>query len=67
MSPTHDDFPTLLAEALDVFQTCESELKAAAELLGCSASQFVKFLKLDPRALQLVNDWRGQRGLHKLS
>lgn len=67
VSPTHDDFPALLAESLDVLQASNLDLKAAAEVLGCSPSQLVKFLKLEPRALQLVNDWREERGLRRLS
>lgn len=66
VSPDHDDFPSLLAEALDVIVTHGFDVKAAAETLGCSASQLVKFLKEEPRALARVNDARRQRGCHPL-
>ena len=36
VNPQHDDFPALLAEALDVLFACEDDPKAAARLLGCS-------------------------------
>ena len=63
---THDDFPTLLAEALDVIDARAADLKDAAGALGCTASQLIKLLKKEPRALPLVNDARRQRGLHPL-
>jgi hypothetical protein len=66
VSPTHDDFPALLAEVLDVFAACEFDPKSAAAALKCSVSQLVKFLKKEPRSLMLVNHERAQRGLHGL-
>lgn len=66
VSREHDDFPALLAEALDTLDASEDDPKRAAERLGCSASQLVKFLKLEPRALRWLNDRRAARGLHPL-
>lgn len=66
VSPTHDDFPAILAEALDVIAACGADAKAAAEVLGCTASQLVKLLKKEPRALELVNAWRTAAGLRPL-
>lgn len=66
INPEHDDFPALLAEALDVLATCRAELKLAAEKLGCTPSQLVKLLKKEPRAFALVNTWRSDFGLHRL-
>jgi hypothetical protein len=66
VSASHDDFPALLAEALDVLAACDAEPKPAAAALGCTPSQLVRLLKLDPRALALVNRWRSERGLHHL-
>lgn len=63
VNPGHDDFPALLAECLDVVAACDYDLAAAAGQCGVTASQLAKFLKLDPRAWQLVNDERSQRGL----
>ena len=66
VSASHDDFPSLLAEALDLLADLDAEPKPAAGLLGCTPSQLVRLLKLDPRALALVNRWRAERSLHAL-
>ena len=66
VSQSHDDFPILLAEALDFIEACEADVKRAAETLGCSISQLVKFLKKEPAAMQLVNRRREEKGLHRL-
>ncbi|WP_169977816.1 peptide chain release factor family protein [Tautonia rosea] len=66
VSPSHDDFPALLAEALDAVDASDTDVKVAAERLGCSASQLVKFLKLEPRAMKQVNDRRTAAGLRPL-
>ncbi|MBN2577942.1 MAG: peptide chain release factor-like protein [Pirellulales bacterium] len=66
VNPGHDDFPTLLAEALDRLSASSADVKAAAEQLGCTASQLVKFFHREPRAFQLVNQWRSEKHLHRL-
>jgi len=66
LSPQHDDYPTLLAEALDVLATHEMDVKAAAKTLGCTPSQLTRFLKTDPRAIGLVNKHRQRLGLRSL-
>jgi hypothetical protein len=66
VSASHDDFPALLAEALDVLAAADADPKRAAASLGCTPSQLVRFLKLDPRALALVNRWRRERQRHAL-
>jgi hypothetical protein len=66
VSPDHDDFPALLAEALDVLAETGHDPKTAAAWLGCSASQLIKLLKCEPRALALVNRYRERHGLHLL-
>ncbi len=66
VSATHDDFPTLLAEALDVLAASDADPKRAAAVLGSTPSQLVRLLKLDPRALALVNRWRRERQMHVL-
>lgn len=65
-SAEHPDFPALLAEALDGIAAQEADVKQAAEALACTASQLIKFLKKEPRALALVNQWRGERGMGRL-
>lgn len=66
VSTDHDDFPTLIAEALDVIFAHGCDVRAAADRLGCSASQLVKLLKREPRALALVNARRAEAGLTAL-
>lgn len=64
--PTHDDFPGLLAEALDRLDRHAMDLKGAGADLGCTPSQLLKLLKEEPRALGLVNEARERAGLHPL-
>ncbi|MGC8640108.1 MAG: peptide chain release factor family protein [Isosphaeraceae bacterium] len=66
INPTHDDFPALLAEALDVLAETDNDPKRAAVELGCTPSQLIKLLKDDPRALVLVNEERRRAGLRPL-
>ena len=63
---SHADFPTLLAEVLDVLAASGGDPAVAAERLGTTPSQLVRLLKKEPRALALVNVWRGDCGLHRL-
>jgi hypothetical protein len=63
INPQHREFPALLAEALDVLAACHDEPVEAAQALGCTQSQFIRFLGLEPRALALLNERRGARGL----
>ena len=66
VSASHEDFPALLAEALDVLAALDADPKRSAARLSCTPSQLVRLLKLDPRALLLVNQWRKDRQLHTL-
>jgi len=50
VNPSHDDFPSILAEALDMIAACENDPRKAAEALACSPSQLIKLLKKEPRA-----------------
>lgn len=62
MRASHDDFPALLAEALDRLQVDEYNVASSAEQLSVSSSQLVKFLKVEPKAITLVNRERQARG-----
>ena len=62
----HDDFPTLLAEALDVVMEQDADLSAAAQRLACSRSQLTRLLKMVPEAIQQVNRYRESLGLRPL-
>lgn len=66
VSATHEDFPSLLAEALDTLHAHQMDIQLAAELLQCSVSQLTKFLKLEPKAMQQLNVHRSQVGLRPL-
>ena len=66
VSPEHDDFPALLAEALDVLAACDMDIRRSASWLQCTPSQLTKFLKLEPRALPQINVHRRQLGLRPL-
>jgi hypothetical protein len=62
----HRDYPAVLAEALDVVVGHAMDPAAAAGVMGCTASQLLKLLRGEPRALGWVNDRRREAGLHKL-
>jgi hypothetical protein len=66
VSASHEDFPALLAEALDVLTAHAMDLKAAADTLGCTPSQLIKLLGREPRALLGINAQRRRLGLHAL-
>jgi RF-1 domain len=62
----HWDFPSLLAEAMDVVFACDGDVSRAAARLAVTASQLVKLVKEHPPAMQRLNQWRTERGLHAL-
>ncbi len=65
-NPEHRDFPSMLAEALDVLTACKLDPGKAGLRLGCSASQLVKLLKDHPHAFERWNRERVERGLRPL-
>jgi hypothetical protein len=62
----HNDFPAILAEALDVVAASENDVKRGAGVLECTVSQLTRLLQQEPRAIQAVNEARAKQGLHKL-
>jgi hypothetical protein len=58
----HDDFPAVLAEALDALNLYGDDLAATAEALGLTRSQLVKLLAKAPAALNALNERRRERG-----
>jgi hypothetical protein len=62
----HDDFPTMIAEAIDVLKSRNCHLPGSAEQLLCTPSQLVKLLKKEPRAFLWLNDERRKHGLSAL-
>jgi len=65
-STSHQDFPAMLAEALDHVFACGLDQKAAAGRLECSATQLVRFANAHPPAMQWWNDARQHRGMRPL-
>jgi hypothetical protein len=55
-----------LAEALDELAAVDADPKMAAATLGCTPSQLIRLLKIDPRALALINRWRRDLQMHSL-
>jgi hypothetical protein len=68
IDPLHDDFPELLAEALDFLggPSAGTDVEAAASRLNCTTSQLVKFLKQEPHAFLRLNKARAAAGLPPL-
>jgi hypothetical protein len=66
LSADHADFPTLLAEALDVLAALGYDHTKAAAALGVTPSQLVKLLQKEPAALAQINAKRVAAGLHPL-
>ncbi len=62
----HEDYPALLAEAMDVIAAASWDVSKAALRLETSASQLVKLLDKHKPALHEVNEQRRARGLHTL-
>ncbi len=66
LNPTHDDFPAMLAQAMDVIAAVQWDIPRAAAFLAVTPSQLVKLLKDEPRALQQVNARRQLKGQSRL-
>ncbi|MCC9607854.1 peptide chain release factor-like protein [Blastopirellula sp. JC732] len=67
VNPSHDDFPSMLAEGLDYLAAADWDAKLAAQSLSCSTTQLVRFLKDEPAAFQRLNEQRKERGLRPLT
>jgi hypothetical protein len=65
-NPNHEDYPALLAEALDVIAACGWDEKKASLRLVCTVSQLIKLVKDHPAALEYWNQQRAERGEHVL-
>lgn len=62
----HDDFPSMLAEAMDVLEACGYDTRKASVRLQCSGSQLVRLLGDHPPALAKFNDERRLRSMRQL-
>ncbi len=65
-SDRHDDYPAMLAEALNAVAAKDYDLRRAAAALGCSSTQLIRFLGRTAAALQMVNEERSVRGMRRL-
>lgn len=66
VSTEHDDFPALLAEALDALAGSSADVRAAADRLGCTPTQLIRFVQREPKAFALVQRWRAAHDLPPL-
>ena len=66
VSVSHEDFASMVAEALDVLAAADYAVHLAAERLGCTGSQLTKLLRAHQSALGFVNQQRLARGLGTL-
>jgi len=66
-NPKHRDYPTLLAEALDVVADSGWKPKKAAVRLGVTMSQILKLVREHPPAMLKLNEERAARKLSAMS
>jgi hypothetical protein len=66
ISASHDDYPTLVAEALDQLQSVGWQMAPAANTLGITTSQLVKLFQKSPAAWTAINKLRTGAGLTTL-
>lgn len=66
VNPAHEDYPPLLAVALDALCASDWQVPVAAAALGCTASQLVRFVRETAAAGELLNAQRATRGLRPL-
>jgi hypothetical protein len=66
VNPEHQDFPSMLAEAMDVIAAAAWDPKKASLRLGCSASQLIKLIKDHPPSFERWNRGRAAHNLHPL-
>ncbi len=64
ISLSNSDYPSLLAEALDVIYQEALDLRKSSVLLNCSSSQLIKFLKQTPSCWSQLNQDRKEKGLY---
>ena len=66
LSADHADFPTLLAEALDLLAAVAYDLPKTATLLGTTRSQLIKLFQMEPAVLAGINRLRAAQGKRPL-
>ena len=63
----HDDYPALIAEAIDCLQAVGWHLPAAAAMLGVTPSQLARLFRREPAAWTTLARQRAAAGLPPLS
>jgi len=66
VNPEHEDFPALLAEALDVVVARRYDVAGAAGILGITMSQLTRLIRQERHAFARINEGREAIGLSKL-
>lgn len=66
INPGHRDFPAAVLLGLIALRLGHAEPRPAAERLGITTSQFVKFLKIDKAVFARANDLRTRAGRPRL-
>jgi len=66
INPKHDDFPAVLAEAMDALAAYGWQPRSLTDRWHVTASQVIKLLKAEPRALERVNRHRAEENLPPL-
>lgn len=63
ISASHEDFPALVAEALDQLHAQKLDIPRVAEILGVTGTQLQRLFKKDPAAWTMLNKLRVNAGL----
>lgn len=66
VNPGHDDYPSLLSEALDVIVARRWDVAGSAKVLGVSMSQLSRLVHHHPAAFAMMNKGRESVGLPAL-
>lgn len=66
VNPDHKDYPSLLAEALDVIFARKFDVAGSAGVLGITMSQLAKLVRHERHAMAMVNEGRKDRHLPEL-
>jgi hypothetical protein len=66
VNPEHEDYPALLAEAMDVIVARRYDVAGAAGVLGITMSQLTRLIRHERHAFAVVNEGRARTGLAKL-
>lgn len=65
-SDEHNDFPSMIAEAMNAVDAKSFDVRLAAAALGCSTSQLVRFIAKSAESFQALNAGRERAGLRRL-